>query len=469
MQTQVLIVDDDYSVTASLALVLKQAGYAPRTASTPAEALAILSEEGVDLVLQDMNFSRLTTGEEGLRLLGDIKKLRPGLPVVLITAWGSIDLAVAGMKAGASDFITKPWKNEQILHVVRNSLDLAGGRSVLSTSTPPDREELDSRFDFSGIIGNSLKLRETLDLVGRIAPTDAPVLLTGESGTGKEVVAEAIHRNSPRAAGPMVKVNLGGIPTSLFESEMFGHLRGAFTDAHRDRQGRFAAADGGSIFLDEIGELDPRDQVKLLRVLQDRTYEVLGSSQTRTLDVRIVSASNRNLNRCVDEGSFREDLFYRLNLIHVHLPPLAERREDIPLLARYFAARLRRSEGASPITLSEAALDWLRTQRWPGNIRQLKHVIERTVLITRSPFLKPEDFQANMAHELKESEDIGRRPGGSASTLPPVGAMTMETIEKEMILKSLGHHGGNLTRTAASLGLSRAALYRRLQKYGIKP
>src|SRR5215212_3517166 len=309
----ILIVDDDRSVTASLALLLKQAGLESVAVGSPEEALDVLRQRPCQLVIQDMNFTRRTSGEEGLALLRDIRKATPTIPVILITAWGSIGLAVEGMKAGASDFITKPWTNPQLLQTVRTALGLAASRPM-SEDGLPTREELDARFDFGTLVGRDPRLLRILQLIGRVAPTDASVLVTGESGTGKELVADAIHRNSRRAQGPFVKVNLGGISASLFESEMFGHVRGAFTDARADRKGRFEMADGGTIFLDEIGEIDPNAQVKLLRVLQ---------------------ATNRDLGEEVPRGRFREDLLYRLNLISLRLPPLRERRTDVPLLARH--------------------------------------------------------------------------------------------------------------------------------------
>jgi len=274
----ILVVDDDASVTASLALVLRQAGYGARTAASPAEALAAVEAEPPSLVLQDMNFSRHTSGEEGLALLRELRARRPAVPVILMTAWGSIPLAVEGMKAGASDFVTKPWTNAQLLQSVRTALGLAEAGKAAPPGAAPSREELDERCDLGALVGEDPRFLSALEVVARVAPTDASVLVTGESGTGKELVAEALHRNGRRRGGPFVKVNLGGIPPTLFESEMFGHVRGAFTDARADRKGRFELAHGGTIFLDEIGEAEPAVQVKLLRVLQDRTYEALGSS-----------------------------------------------------------------------------------------------------------------------------------------------------------------------------------------------
>src|SRR4029077_9915787 len=299
----ILIVDDDPSVAASLGLLLKRHGHPTRAARSQEEALAALREAEVDLVLHDMNFSRATTGEEGLELLGRIRRLRPRLPGILITAWGAIALAVEGMKAGAADFVTKPWSNAQLLQAVETALSLA--HQGEAKGAPASREELDRRFDFRALVGAEPRFLKLLELIGRVAPTDASVLITGESGTGKELIAEAIHRNSRRKSGPFVKVNLGGISSTLFESEMFGHVKGAFTDARADRKGRFETADGGTIFLDEIGEVDPSAQVKLLRVLQDRSYEALGSSLPRTVDVRVVSATNRDLAERVAAGGAR--------------------------------------------------------------------------------------------------------------------------------------------------------------------
>ncbi|HYP28044.1 MAG TPA: sigma-54 dependent transcriptional regulator [Blastocatellia bacterium] len=455
----ILLVDDDPSVTASLALLLKQAGYRSVSASSPAETLEKVASGRFQLVIQDMNFSRNTTGEEGLQLLGQLKSLRPNMPVILITAWGSIQLAVEGMRAGATDFVTKPWTHQQILQSVRTALGLAAANSARAQDQAVTREEIDSLYDFHDIIGTDARFLKILDIIGRISATDASVLITGESGTGKEMIAEAIHRNSRRKNGPFVKVNLGGISSTLFESEMFGHVKGAFTDARHDRKGRFEIANGGTIFLDEIGDLDPGSQVKMLRVLQDRKYEILGSSITRSVDVRIISATNRNLPEMVQSGGFREDLLYRLNLIAIHLPPLRERPGDIALLVEQFLESMRKVYRRNELTVSGPALRWLRGLPWPGNIRQLRHLIERTVLVSGKDTLEVEDF--SLPIEMESSE-------GRKSSLPDVGKMTLDEIEKAVILKSLKHHGGNITKVAESLGLSRAALYRRFEKYGIQ-
>ena len=453
----ILIIDDDQAVTASLALLLKQAGFASVTAASPDEAVEVLRRQPCQLVIQDMNFSRRTSGEEGLALLQRIKALTPALPVILVTAWGSIDLAVEGMKAGAADFVTKPWTNARLLETVKTALGLAAAQPSAHEHAA-SRDDLDARFDFGPLVGRDPKMLRILQLIGRVAATQASVLVTGESGTGKELVAEALHRNSPRGGRAFVKVNLGGISSSLFESEMFGHVRGAFTDARADRKGRFELAHGGTIFLDEIGDLDAASQVKMLRVLQDRTFEVLGSSQRREVDVRVVSATNRALPDMVARGEFREDLLYRINLITIHLPPLRERPDDIPLLASRFlqaaAAVYRRGE----IVLSPAAARWLQAQPWPGNVRQLQQAVERAVLVDTRDRLEVDSFTDLAAPAARDQP---------ADSLPEVGAMTIDEIERAMILKSMRHHAGNISKVAESLGLSRPALYRRFEKYEI--
>jgi DNA-binding NtrC family response regulator len=454
----ILIVDDDQSVTTSLALLLKQAGYRSQSVSSPAEALARIEKEDFRLVLQDMNFSRQTSGEEGITLLRQIKSRRPQLPIILITAWGSIGLAVQGIREGASDFITKPWTHQQIVQAVGTALGLAAANATRSPQRILTRQELDAGHDFKCLIGQDPKFLRILELIGRVAATDASVLITGESGTGKELVADAIHRNSHRKDAAFVKVNLGGIPSSLFESEMFGHVKGAFTDARQDRKGRFEMANGGTIFLDEIGDLDASTQVKLLRVLQDRTYEVLGSSTTRIVDVRVISATNRNLSEMVGAGQFREDLLYRLNLIAIHLPPLRERPGDIPLIVNLFLEYFVKTYHRQRLSISEAAKRWLQNQPWPGNIRQLKHLIERTLLLSSKDVLEVADFELTMEMDASdERRDI----------LPQVGTMTIDDMERAMIVKAMKHYDGNISKVAEALGLSRAALYRRFEKYGI--
>ncbi len=457
----ILVVDDDNSVTTSVCLLLKQEGLVARAASDPGEALRVIKGSRVELVIQDMNFSRDTSGAEGLALLEEIKKIRPDLPVVLLTAWGSINLAVQGIKKGASDFMTKPWSNQQLRQTVSTTLGLARTSDTAGKRQPGrSRSELDERYDFGRIIGRDPRFLKILEVIGRVSATDASILITGESGTGKEMIAEAIHLNSLRREGPFVKVNLGGISSTLFESEMFGHVRGAYTDAYHDRKGRFALANSGTIFLDEIGDLDLNAQVKLLRVLQDRTYEVLGTSAPLSLDVRVVSATNRNLAEMVERGEFREDLLYRLNLISVNLPPLRERPGDIPLLVRHFLDNLSQVHRRGPVRVEESAMGWLRCQSWPGNIRQLRQLIERTMLVTEKDVFSVEDFSITSQVEMS---------GRSKDFLPTAGSMTMEEIERAMIVKCLDAYAGNVSKVAEALGLSRAALYRRFEKYGLSP
>ena len=452
----ILIVDDDYSVTASLGLLLKQKGFASVTATTPESALAEVARPDVQLVLQDMNFSRETTGAEGLALLRSIRAARPGLPVILITAWGSIQLAVEGMKAGAADFITKPWSNEQVHQAVRVALGLAASRGP---DAPTGRPALDAAYDLDGVIGQHPRFVETLELLMRVASTDASILISGDTGTGKEVLAAAVHRNSPRQRKPFIKVNLAAVPVGLFDSELFGHVRGAFTDALADRPGRIAAAQGGSILLDEIGDLDLACQVKLLRVLQDRSYEVLGTNRPQSFDVRVIAATNIDLEQAIREGAFREDLYYRINLIRVRVPSLAERASDVPLLAEHFLQRAAAAHGRRGAAFEPGAGEWLAEQPWPGNIRQLEHVVERALLTGASGRIGVDDLRRTLAMDLGPGRDM---------PLPSVGSMTLPEIERAMILKALRHHEGNLSRTAESLGMSRPALYRRLEKYGIE-
>jgi two-component system NtrC family response regulator len=455
---RILIIDDDSAVQVSLALLLKQAGYDALCADGPQQALAVLqgaTAHPVDLVLQDMNFSLQTSGEEGLQLLADIRAAQPALPVLLMTAWGSIALAVRGMQAGAANFFTKPWDNTQLAELIRSTLEAATPAPAGSAS----RQALDAQFDFSGIIGEHPRLLKVLTTIGQVANTRAPVLILGESGCGKELIADAIHRNSPRAGKAIVKINMGAITPSLFESEMFGHVRGAFTDAKADRKGHVASAHEGTLFLDEIGELNRSDQVKLLRVLQDQTYQPVGASRTERADVRVVSATNRELAELVAGGEFREDLFYRLNLITIRLPPLRERRSDIPLLARHVLAEVAASYGLPSPTIAPQALEWLSAQPWPGNIRQLKQTLERTLLLVGHSELRHADFIAVEQHE--------HGGGSAAGGLLGVDGMTLEQVERHMIAHALEQHQGNISRVAKALGLSRTALYRRLERHGL--
>ena len=406
----ILVVDDDKAIRLSLGMILRRAGYPTECVASPEEALAAVRRQAPSLIFMDMNYSARTTGEDGLELLRKVKILVPQTPVILITAWGSIPLAVEGMRLGAFDFITKPWNGAVLLRRVETALALNG--------VP---ENTAGEFDRCGIIGRSRRLTEILDTVARIAPTGASVRVTGENGTGKELIARAIHVNSRRAAAPLVKVNLGGISQSLFESEMFGHVKGAFTGAVDSRKGRFELADRGTIFLDEIGDLDLNCQVKLLRVLQEGTFEPLGDSRPRKVDVRVVSATNADLPARLGDRTFREDLFYRINAITLHLPPLRERREDIPLLARSFA------------------------------------VVERAVLMAHGPRISRTD--------IEEADALRLDAASSRSALPQ--GLTLEELERNAILAALEKHSGNLSLAAAELGITRQSLYRRMEKYGI--
>jgi two-component system NtrC family response regulator len=450
----ILIVDDDAAVRSSLTFLLKRAGYEPQAVATPGEALDAVRRTMPQLILMDMNFTLTTSGEEGLHLLRQVKILKPGVPVILITAWGSISLAVQGMRSGAFDFIAKPWNNRMLLNSINTAIELTGQKD--EPARPLNRTDADRKFRFDKIIGKSEALMNILGTVSRIAPTNASVLITGESGTGKELIAEAIHKNSKRAGRAFVKVNLGGLSQSLFESEMFGHRKGAFTDACTDRTGRFEMADKGTIFLDEIGEPDLSCQVKLLRVLQDQTFEALGDSRPRKTDVRVISATNRNLGEMVASRTFREDLFYRINLITIHLPPLRERTEDIPLLAAYFADRQAESSGTGKVTFTPEALAFLRLQPYPGNIRELKNLVERTMLVSGKTTLDAPDFESHHPADRMHSVNAG------------MSGLTLDEIERQTILQALGKHSGNVSHVASALGISRAALYRRLEKYGIR-
>jgi len=449
----ILVVDDDIAVRTSISLLLKGAGYEVIPVDNAVQAFEVVKTQKPALVVLDLNFSIDTSGEEGMCLLKKIRTVDAGVPIILITGWASIELAVQGMKFGANDFVNKPWNNEHLLQSVATLLEI-NGKKLRSRS----RKELDKKYNFKQIIGEDPTLLNILETIGRVASTNASILITGESGTGKELIAEAIHENSNRSGKPFVKVNLGGISSSLFESEMFGHVRGAFTDARFDRTGRFEMANKGTIFLDEIGDLEAAGQVKLLRVLQDRTYEVLGSSRTKTVDTRVVCATNKNLNESVALGLFREDLLYRINLITIHLPALRERPSDIPLLVNFFINNLKEIYGREALSIAPGALRWLQQLPLPGNIRQLKNLVERTVLISSTNELTIDDFQSQLNLSPLKSDKV---------RLPGVGTMTLDQMEAEMVKQAMNFHKNRITKAAASLGITRNALYRRLEKYQI--
>lgn len=446
----ILVIDDDLAVCASLKLLLKRGGYRVAAIQRPREVERSVRGEVPDLILLDLNFSIETSGQQGLRLLEELRQWIPHTPIILMTAWATVQLAVEGMKKGARDFIAKPWDNKELLRTIKTILMLDESDRP---EAPPGKAE-----GFDHVIGEDPAFLETLAMARRISPTDASVLVLGESGTGKEVLAEAIHYNSQRNGGPFVRVNLGGISTSLFESELFGHKKGAFTDAVADREGRFAKAHGGTIFLDEIGDLARQSQVKLLRVLQEKTFEMLGSSQTQRVDARVISATNKDLESMVQEGTFREDLYYRINLIKLTLPPLRDRPNDIPLLATHFVSTLRDMHQRSDLRLTEDARNWLRQQTFPGNIRELRNLVERTVLVNSEDAIEARHFAHNYRPSKTQSSTTG---------FPKVGEVSLEEMEIQMIRRAMDFHRGNITKVSQALGITRSALYRRLQKYDI--
>jgi len=449
----ILVIDDDIAVRTSLLLLLTGEGYAAADCAGPVEAIKLIKKNEPELIILDLNFSNDTSGKEGMQLLGQIKQVNAAIPIILITGWASIELAVQGMKAGANDFINKPWNNDHLLQSVKTLLDLNEKKAEHHT-----RKQLDKTYNFQHIIGEDPKMLTILETIGRVAGTDASILIMGESGTGKELIAEAIHQNSLRRNKPFIKVNLGGISTSLFESEMFGHVRGAFTDARFDRVGRFEMANKGTIFLDEIGDLDAGSQVKLLRVLQDRTYEVLGSSRTKAVDVRVVCATNKSLDDMVNKATFREDLLYRINLITIYLPALRDRPKDIPLLVNYFIDNLKEIYNRPALSVASNAMKWLQQLPLPGNIRQLKNIVERTILVSKNDELDIDDFRTQLELSPVRKGNI---------QLPGIGTLTLEEVEVEMIKRAMEHHKNRVAKAAASLGLTRSALYRRLDKYQI--
>jgi two-component system, NtrC family, response regulator len=450
---RILVCDDDDAVRSSLGFLLSKAGYMPNFAFRPEDIIKHIRESDFDVVLLDMNFSVSINGEEGIALLKNIKIIKPGMPVILMTAWASVELAVRGMKLGASDFVTKPWNNVQLLKIIDTAIALSSNHSEESSSVFKRKER---PSEFQEIIGDDPRLIEILGVIKRVAPTNAPVLIGGESGTGKELIASAIHQYSTRKLKPFVKVNLGGIPASLFESEMFGYRKGAFTDAKSDHTGRFQRANKGSIFLDEIGDLNFTSQVKLLRVLQDQTFERLGDSDSITVDVRIISATNHNLYSLANKGSFREDLLYRINLIQIEVPPLRHRSGDIPVLADYFISQAISSYSLPVKQISREGYDWLCNQTWPGNVRELKNIVERTLLLTAGDTIKPDDFI------------IAQKPGRNIDSKNSVSTGTLDAMEKQMIISTIEECGGNLTRTSEKLGIGRATLYRKMEKHGIQ-
>jgi DNA-binding NtrC family response regulator len=451
--SRILVADDQRDVLEALRLMLRPEGFAIETAGSPGAVLEIAGRREFDVALLDLNYTRDTTsGREGLDLLQQLRQIDPNLPVVVMTAWGSIDLAVEAMRHGARDFVQKPWENERLLSILRTQVEL--GRALRARDRLEAAQRPIGGDSGARLIAESAAMRPVLDVIARVGPSEATVLITGENGTGKGLVARALHAASRRAPRPLVTVNIGGLAEGTFESELFGHVRGAFTDAKNDRLGRFEAADGGSLFLDEIGNLPPGLQAKLLRVLETGEMERVGSSRTLRVDVRVLAATNAELGAEVEAGRFRQDLFFRINTIEIRLPPLRERREDIPLLAAHFLARnatryRKRLTGFEP-----AAMQALLTHRWPGNVRELEHAVERAVLMS--------------AGEEIRVGDLGLRSGAAGgAAAPSLDEMSLEEVEKILIRKALDRYAGNVSHAAEALGLSRSALYRRFRRHGL--
>jgi DNA-binding NtrC family response regulator len=446
---RILIADDQPDVLESLRLLLKAEGFQTEAASSPSALLAAVEAKDFDVALIDLNYARDTTsGQEGLDLLTRLQALDSTLPVVVMTAWGSIELAVEAMRRGARDFVQKPWENARLLSILRTQIELS---RALRLGARLEAENRLLRVEGPTLIAESAAMRPVLELIARVGASDANVLVTGEHGTGKEVVARTLHALSSRAAKPMVIVNTGGLAEGVFESELFGHVKGAFTDAKADRVGRFELADGGTLFLDEIANISLNQQARLLRVIESGEFERVGSSKTRRGDVRILSATNTNLSDEVRAGRFREDLLFRLNTVEIHLPPLRDRREDIPLLANYFLRQHAGRYGKRLTGFDDAALHHLLSSPWPGNVRELDHVIERAVLLAQEETVRVSDLSLHQPRE-----------GASR-----VDEMSLEEVERFLIQKALERFAGNVSQAAEFLGLSRSGLYRRLQKYGL--
>lgn len=447
---RLLIADDQADVRAALQLLFKGEGFQTEVAPSPARVIDALKSQDFALLLMDLNYARDTTsGQEGLDLLCRIQSLDSTMPVVVMTAWGNIELAVEAMRRGARDFVQKPWENARLLSIVHTQIELSqalrkGRRLEAENQMLRDQGR-------PQMVAESRAMQPVLELIQRIGPSEANVMITGENGTGKGVVAQALHRLSPRAAEPMVTVNTGGLSEGIFESELFGHVKGAFTDAKTDRVGRFELADGGTLFLDEIANLALSHQQKLLRVVETGEFERVGSSKTYRVNVRIFSATNSDLTKEVEAGRFRQDLLFRLNTIEIHLPPLRERREDIPLLANHFLNDHNRRYRKQITGFDESALHGLMNHPWPGNVRELNHVVERAVLMAQSSVIKAGDLG------LQQERAEGGR----------IDEMSLEDMERLLIKKTLARCDGNASKAADALGLSRSAFYRRLQRYGL--
>lgn len=447
---RILIADDQRDVLEALRLLLKSEGFAIETATSPAGVLRIVESKDVDAVLMDMNYTRDTTsGLEGMDLISRLQAMDSHLPIIVMTAWGSVDGAVEAMRRGAKDYVEKPWDNARLAATVKTQVEL--GRALRRAHQLEGENRLLRKEGLPEFIAESRAMRPVLQIIDRIGPSDANVLLTGEHGTGKEVVAHWLHAASTRSSKPLVAVNVGGLPEGVFESELFGHVKGAFTDAKTDRVGRFELANEGTLFLDEIANVPLKQQATLLRALETGEVQRVGSSKTRHVDLRVVSATNADPQAEVAAGRFREDLLYRLNTVEIHLPPLRERREDIPLLARHFLERQAKRYRRPIAGFSEDASQALLNHPWPGNIRELKHAVERAVLLALGERVRAQDLGLVSPTEGRTSID----------------ELTLDEVEKILIEKALQRYEGNVSHAADALGLSRSALYRRLQRHGL--
>ena len=447
---RILVADDQKDVLEALRLLLKSEGFEVETAASPAAILSALDVGDFDAALMDLNYTRDTTsGREGFDLLTRIQALDATLPVIVMTAWGSVDGAVEAMRRGARDYVQKPWDNARLLAQLRTQVELS--RALRRTQRLEEQNRLLRQGGFPELIAESPAMQPVLRLMERVGPSDASVLITGEHGTGKELVAQWLHASSARAARTLVAVNVGGLSEGVFESELFGHVKGAFTDARNDRTGRFELADGGTLFLDEIANVPLSQQAKLLRVLQSGEIERVGSSRTRRVDVRVLAATNADLYAEVAAGHFREDLLFRLNTIEIHLPPLRDRREDILPIALLCLKRSAMRYRKSLTGFDRAAIEALHAHAWPGNVRELDHAVERAVLLA----------QGDVVH----AGDLALEPTSSGGGR--LDELTLEEVEKVLIQKALSRFGGNVSQAAKQLGLSRSALYRRLQTYGL--
>lgn len=454
IEGKILVVDDDAGVLSAANLLLKRHFKQVDTEKNPLRIPYWVNSGGYDVILLDMNFTRdINSGKEGFEWLDKILDLDPTISVVLFTAYGDVEMAVRAIKLGAKDFVLKPWKNEKLVETLRNALEIAKEKKVENRKIPESKiKKNNTPFSENSFIGNSSTILEILNNIERVAPTDANILIQGENGTGKDMIAKNIHRQSLRKDKPFVTVDLGAISESLFESELFGHVKGSFTDAKEDRIGKLEEADGGTIFLDEIGNISLTMQAKLLTVLQNRTITKVGSNKLKPIDVRLVCATNKAVYKMVSEGEFRQDLLYRINTIEIQLPPLRERKEDIPLLADYFVQRYAKKYNRPVAYLNSTVIKQIQKHLWPGNVRELQHAIERAVILSQTDTLQPEDFKGfRLANE----------------DAPTMETLQLEEMQVMLIKKALQKHNGNITETARELGLTRASLYRRLEKYGI--